>query len=716
MVFKALDPLIGRTVAVKTMRLEEMGGNTPRPELLSRFHTETHAAGLLSHPNIVVIYDAGSDEDLYYITMEFVAGRSLLAMMEERQAFPLPRLLRLMEQSCKALDYAHQRNIVHRDVKPANILLGELDTVKITDFGTAKILEIGGTQTGHIIGTPSYMSPEQVKGRPVDGRADVFSLGVILYELVTGEKPFPGKNVTTVIYKIVNEDPIPPIDLDASLHPGLNAVITKGLAKEPEDRFQSCGELLKALRTYREVSISQSPTVMMRPPALGREPASTSMPGGPDTTPLPRNIPVVTPMSPALPSQIAPALPVPRQLYQAPPEEKKPQHILLALFLFAVLGVAGYYSWPQFKDLFQRSEPLVTRPRPATPPSPAAGGEEPGNAETNGAAGAKTTPVQPAEKTAGKSLASKAGRSESSAAPVSLSDVKAQLEQRLAGEGFADQVHVTASGNALTLTGKLGRADHQRLQKALAGLPAKTRILDKIQLVKSTMSDEEKPRTAPGKGEIEVVTDVLGARAMLNGPTGAAVSDCRTPCRFEELSPGRYTMDVELDGYRTIKRILQVRAGNISTERLTLQPLASSLVVGSKPAGASVTINGQRQSQVTPATIPLSPGRYSIVVEKVGYERYENTVELKSDSVMHVEVQLVAQRAGTGTLVIRTIPIGADILINNNSTGRRTPARLELPAGQYALTLYLKGYSPVERTVVVQGDQAVEVNETLTRP
>ena len=154
-VYKALDPLIGRTVAVKTMRLEEMGGNTPRPELLARFHTETRAAGLLSHPNIVVIYDAGSDEDLFYITMEYVAGRSLLAMMEERQAFPMPRLLRLMEQACKALDYAHQHNIVHRDVKPANILLGELDTVKITDFGTAKILELGGTQTGHIIGTPS---------------------------------------------------------------------------------------------------------------------------------------------------------------------------------------------------------------------------------------------------------------------------------------------------------------------------------------------------------------------------------------------------------------------------------------------------------------------------------------------------------------------------------------------------------------------------------
>jgi serine/threonine protein kinase len=723
-VFKALDPLIGRIVAVKTMRLEEMGGNTPRPELLTRFHTETRAAGLLSHPNIVVIYDAGTDEDLYYITMEYVAGRSLLAMMEERQAFPLPRLLRLMEQACKALDYAHQRNIVHRDVKPANILLAELDTVKITDFGTAKILEIGGTQTGHIIGTPSYMSPEQVKGRPVDGRADVFSLGVILYELVTGEKPFPGKNVTTVIYKIVNEEPIPPIDLDASLHPGLNAVINKGLAKEPEDRFQSCGELLNALRTYREVSLSQSPTLVLRAPALGREALSSLRSGGPETTPLPRAIPVVTPASTPVPAPVAAAPPAPRTLYQAPPKEKKTGQIWLALFLFVVLGVAGYYSWPQFQDLFQRSEPLVTRPRPAQPPAPAAGGGgETGDAGTNAAGDANNSPLQPAEKAGGKNSArsaekppAKTGRPDSSPAPANLADVKAQFEKRLAGEGFADQVQVTTLGSALVLTGSLTKADHRRLQKVLAGLPAKTRVTDKIQLAKAAPGDEEKPRTAPGKGEIEVVTDVLGARAMLNGPTGAAVSDCRTPCRFEELAPGRYTMDLELDGYRPIKRILQVRAGNIETERLTLQPLASSLVVGSRPAGATVTVNGQRQSQVTPATISLSPGHYSIVIEKAGYERYANAVDLKSDSVMHVEVQLVAQRGGTGTLEVRTIPMGADILINNISTGRRTPARLELPAGQCTVTLYLKGYAPLERTVTVQGDHPLEINETLVRP
>src|SRR3989454_4553351 len=213
-VYKAVDPVIGRTVAVKTIRLSEEGTGLSRPELLTRFQTEARAAGLLTHPNIVVVFDAGEEDGLYYITMELVEGKSLQALLDGGHAFPLPRTLRIMDQTCSALEFAHQRNIVHRDIKPANLMLTEDDTVKITDFGTAKILQFGTAQTAHVIGTPSYMSPEQIKGKPVDGRSDIFSLGVILYELVTGEKPFPGQNITTVIYKIVNEEPIPPRELD----------------------------------------------------------------------------------------------------------------------------------------------------------------------------------------------------------------------------------------------------------------------------------------------------------------------------------------------------------------------------------------------------------------------------------------------------------------------------------------------------------------------
>src|SRR6516165_7558378 len=227
-VYRAVDPVIGRNVAVKTIRLTEQGTGLTRPELLSRFQTEARAAGLLTHPNIVVVYDAGEEDGLYYITMELVVGKSMQAIFDSGESFPVPRILRILEQTCAALQFAHERNIVHRDIKPANLMLTADDTVKVTDFGTAKILQFGTVQqTTHVMGTPSYMSPEQVKGRPVDGRTDIFSLGVVLYEMLTGEKPFPGQNITTVIYKIVHEDPVAPRELDPTLHPGLNAVILK---------------------------------------------------------------------------------------------------------------------------------------------------------------------------------------------------------------------------------------------------------------------------------------------------------------------------------------------------------------------------------------------------------------------------------------------------------------------------------------------------------
>src|SRR5690349_6343124 len=258
-VYKVVDPVIGRTVAVKTIRLSEEGTGLSRPELLTRFQTEARAAGLLTHPNIVVVFDAGEEDGLYYITMELVEGKSLQALLDGGHSFPLSRTLRILDQTCSALQFAHERNVVHRDIKPANLMLTADDTVKITDFGTAKILQFGSAQqTSHVMGTPSYMSPEQVKGRAVDGRSDIFSLGVMLYEMVTGEKPYPGQNITTVIYKIVNEDPVPPRQIDPSIHPGINAVIMKALAKEPEQRYQSCREMLEDMRNYRAQGVAGS--------------------------------------------------------------------------------------------------------------------------------------------------------------------------------------------------------------------------------------------------------------------------------------------------------------------------------------------------------------------------------------------------------------------------------------------------------------------------
>jgi serine/threonine-protein kinase len=250
-VYRAKDPVIGRTVAVKTIRLSEEGTGMSHAQLVERFQTEARAAGLLTHPNIVVIYDAGEADGLYYITMELVNGKSLQALLDAGEKFSLPRLLRIMEQVCSALQFAHDNKVVHRDIKPANIMLGPDDHVKITDFGTAKIMQYGAAQQTSATGTPSYMSPEQIKGKAIDGRADIFSLGVMLYEMTTGKKPFQAQDVATVLYRILNQDPEPPRKLNSSIPQGVSSTIMKALAKSPHLRYESCREFLDDLKNYR---------------------------------------------------------------------------------------------------------------------------------------------------------------------------------------------------------------------------------------------------------------------------------------------------------------------------------------------------------------------------------------------------------------------------------------------------------------------------------
>ncbi len=251
-VYKAYDPLVGRMVAFKTVRLTATGSE--RDDLIRRLRQEAQAAGRLEHPNIVTIYDASEAEGMFYVTMQLVKGRTLAELIAGRTLLPLRQILLLLIQVCDGLDYAHEQGIVHRDLKPSNILVTREGTAKIVDFGIAKIAEAGTTQAGTVLGTPSYMSPEQAQGARVDRRSDVFSLGSILYELLTGEKAFPGNTPTSVLYKIVHEEPIPPRVMEPSLLPSLERVVSKALAKDLFQRYQSCRQMQADLKAALEVA------------------------------------------------------------------------------------------------------------------------------------------------------------------------------------------------------------------------------------------------------------------------------------------------------------------------------------------------------------------------------------------------------------------------------------------------------------------------------
>lgn len=253
-VYKALDPDIDREVAIKTIRFDLISDEGEKNELMLRFMREARAAGRLVHPNIITIHDVGKEADMTYIVMQYIGGQSLQKWISSRKKIPSPEIVDLMIQLCDALDFAHRSGIVHRDIKPANILLDDAGKPHICDFGVAHVEMSTITQTGVTIGTPSYMSPEQVMGKKIDKRSDIFSLGAILYELLTGKRPFEGESITTVIYKIINEDAPSLPGGGQGISPEFEAVVRKALAKDPVNRYSSCSELAADLRRIAHFS------------------------------------------------------------------------------------------------------------------------------------------------------------------------------------------------------------------------------------------------------------------------------------------------------------------------------------------------------------------------------------------------------------------------------------------------------------------------------
>jgi serine/threonine-protein kinase len=256
-VYKGYDPYIERVVAIKTVR-KDLVDDEITAEFMSRFKNEARAAGRLHHPNIVGIYEYGEDEVVAFIAMEFVEGAGLREYLNRSARFEFPQLCAIMSQLLKALDFAHGKGVVHRDIKPSNLILTPRGELKIADFGIARIDVSDLTMVGTVIGTPSYMSPEQCQGKPSDHRSDLFSAGVVFYELLTGEKPFSG-SVETIGYKICNDEPRAPSQVSKlPLPPGIDGVIAKALAKLPDDRFQSASEFHQALQKAVGAAASMS--------------------------------------------------------------------------------------------------------------------------------------------------------------------------------------------------------------------------------------------------------------------------------------------------------------------------------------------------------------------------------------------------------------------------------------------------------------------------
>ncbi len=649
-VYKALDPTIGRTVALKTMRLDVHGLDAQ--EMVRRFQNEARAAGVLNHPNIVTIYDAGEQDGIFYIAMEFIEGTTLHELLAEKRVLATDEVLQLTRQICRGLDYAHSNGIVHRDIKPANIMITGNGTVKIMDFGIAKS---GGqvTNTGQVLGTPNYMAPEQVKGRQLDGRSDLFSLGVILYEMLTGEKPFVGQNVTTIIYKIVNENPITPRDLDVTVHPGLSAIVTKALAKAPDDRYQTGADLVRDLENYK----------LAGPVRTGGTAAISPAPNVPEKT-LVLPLRVVAGNTARVAAAAAPALakkPVPVKRPTTAILSSKHSVLMATIVTIVVLGSAmGGYAYhrtqvkmrqlaeeAKIKEAQQAAREPIAIAIPA--PTPEKQKEE--------IAPDTTVKFFPTKKTAPAQKVPTPLKATSSPNKVFVAQSELKLlsqpdNAKVEIDGWSEPNWITpftashlAAGTHTIVFSKSGYLQQTKSVESVAG-----------------KSVDVSADLAPAVSTIVVTSNPQGANVWVDGKD----SGLTTPTQLT-VEKGFHKVTVRKTGFKEMSMEDTVSEG----QTMSFSPVLLST-------------NVQPEDGKSPN--PL--------------RRFFGT-----DTIPE----------GKGLVHIRTNPEGATILVDGKAAPKKTNARWPADPGVYSIVLQMSGYKPVHRNIKVQKGKVVNIDELLEK-
>ena len=606
-VYRAQDPAIGRIIAIKTIRLSDLTDPAERERLRERLFREAQSAGILSHPNIVTIYDIAEENGLAYIFMECVDGPPLEKVLNSPEPIRSDVALSLLRQTATALDYAHQKGIVHRDIKPANILIHERTHAKITDFGVAKIMSQQMTQSGVMMGTPNYMSPEQVQGHAVDGRADQFSLAVIAYEILTGEKPFLADQLPALLFRIVREDPVPPQRLNPTIGPQVEAALKKALAKSAGDRYANCTQFVDALTHALEATPGWHPLPRSSAhsmPTMGGagadlKPAGSRLP----PTPAVKSPPAAPPAPPPL-RRLDDSATADPLLFREEREETRSPLLRSLVWLLVVIGLVGLVLFGAQKYLFNRNSDQVASdsqvPASQAPAAPATADNSASKPSPVGQSpvpdAAKPAPVEQAPATtAPEATAPQATAPQSTtpqAAPATSQNPPPAAPAEPSPPPGVTKPHEVSPRDISPPTQPERRASRpDRLASPLS------------------------PAIAENSGvaqSVQFLTEPPGAQVTVDG---SASLECRTPCVLP-LSGGRHALTVQMAGYRPYPRVFNVpQDGDIF---LKLSKAVGTVNVTSDPPGASIELDGKMQSERTPAIFNLVPGKYHIKVARGG--------------------------------------------------------------------------------------------------
>jgi serine/threonine protein kinase len=587
-VYKAQDPAIGRMIAVKSIRLGELTEESERERLRERLFREAQSAGILSHPGIVTIYDIAEEGGLAYIFMELVNGPALDKMLKAEQTPDKETLLSILRQVATALDYAHKKGIVHRDIKPANIMVHEDGTAKVTDFGVAKIVSQQMTQAGTIMGTPSYMSPEQVQGGAISGRADQFSLAVIAYEMLTGEKPFTADYLPTLLFKIVREEPVPPQRLNATLSADVETVMRRALSKNPANRYDSCLEFVSALASACNASgnwvpLPRGTSANMPTAGSGEQMGAT--------------------LGATVAENLAETMAVLPTLHPPPPTERRP------LPPTEEMRLPKYEPAPSRQPAAKKLEP--TAPIPAV--AAAAPPTEP----------ATTTPLAP--QPVGNSTGRNAAIGLLAAAVIGVAAFFLWPRDQSPSQTPAQTAAPLVVDSAIPKTPPQDPAPAQPVVTDPAPAPAAALV---------PVAKPAPPKAPPGPTEasFQLTTAPAGADAVFDGN---AELRCTTPCTLN-LPMGRHTLVVASKGFREAQRVF-----NLPSEPgliVSLDPTMGTLSLVTKPVGLTVIIDGQEQARKTPADFSLSVGDHHVQVLR-GADKQEFTALIRDNVVSQKSIE-----------------------------------------------------------------------------
>lgn len=690
-VYKGFDPLIKRTLAIKTIRLDIPRGSDEYKMFLERFYQEARISGTLSHPNIVTLFDIGEDNGVPFLALEFIEGETIESMVARGVKFRPEKVLGLVSQIAAALDYAHSRGVIHRDVKPANLLVFEEERVKVTDFGIAKLADSEMTKAGQLLGTPSYMSPEQAMGEKLDGRSDIFSLGVCAFEMLCGQQPFPGNNVTAILYKLVHMDPIEPdnLEMQGLIPQKWHEVFPRVLAKKRDDRYQTAADFVRDLEFCLGTWFS----------GLGEEVVGDEAAAAPPPPPAPAP-PATAPPAPAPPA----APPV-----AAPPEPspglaaRNSDDPSVVVSMDEIQDAIAYMAQPAARP----AGPAVPEDDDIPETLAMKPGEQPEDEDAATVMVARPSVAPPASDSLPPTL------------PVQRPAMPAVPEE----DDLPPTVAVPRPPVEKTIVlppPTAGGAAPATPPAPVAAAPASPPAASKPSSAPPFRAGSLPPfRPASGLGSRPRMTGALPPRQ--GGPRSVAPAPVE---EFEEELPPRRRLPLPLLAGGAV--VLALALGTIgffvirgrATTAASSGAVATgngSIQVTTTPPGATVKLYDVGHDAETGRLTGLAPGVYEVIAELDGHEpAFERLTLREGDPAAQVSLQLEPSTGTMGEADILSRPAGASVYMDGQKIGQSPLRDLKLKVGNRRFRLTTDGYDPYVEFLKVEAGKPARLDARMS--